>query len=72
MAIKGNYLVYNPHGNKPQKIHHTWDDAWNEAERLAKIELENIYILKIDSIVVPRQEIKTKLMTNIPQLDSLT
>ena len=52
-----NYLIYNPQKRKPQKVHHNWHEAREEAERLARKELCNIYILKIDSVIRPRQSV---------------
>lgn len=56
--MEGNYLIYNPNKRKPKKIHHTWHDVRQEAERIARKELCNIYILKIDSVIRPRQSVE--------------
>lgn len=72
MAITGNYLVYVAGGDMPKMVHHTWGDAWKEAERLAKKENKQTYILSVDSIVTPRQEVFAELITNVPKIDRLT
>lgn len=72
MTITGNYLVYVSGGEMPKVVHHTWSAAWKEAERLAKKENKQAYILSVDSIVTPRQEIVTELITKVSKLDNLT
>jgi len=72
MAITGNYLVYVAGGDMPKMVYHAWGDAWKEAERLAKKENKQTYILSVDSIVTPRQEIFAELITNVPKIDRLT
>lgn len=72
MTLTGNYLVYVAGGDMPKMIHHEWSAAWHEAERLAVKENKQAYILKVDTIVTPRQEIKTDIITNVPKLDNLT
>lgn len=72
MTITGNYLVYVSGGDMPKVIHHTWGEAVGEAERLAVKENKQTYILKVDSIVTPRQEITTNIVIDLPKLDNLT
>lgn len=72
MAINGNYLIYVSGGEMPKVVHHTWSDAWKEAERLAVKENKQAYILRVDTIVTPRQEIKTDIIVDLPKLDNLT
>ena len=72
MTITGNYLVYVAGGDMPKMVHHEWSAAWKEAERLAKKENKQAYILSVDSIVTPRQEIVTELITKVSKLDNLT
>lgn len=52
-----SYLVYNPKGRKPKKVHHNWADARQEAERIARKELCNIYILQVDAVLCPIQSV---------------
>ena len=70
--MEGNYLVYNTHGRKPKIVHHTWHDALLEAERIAKKENKNIYILRVDTIVKPRQVVEIEHVISVPKLDNLT
>lgn len=67
-----NYLVYVSGGDMPKVVHHSWDKAVSEAERLAVKENKQTYILRVDSIITPRQEITTKLIIDLPKMDNLT
>lgn len=46
------YMVYNPDGYCPRKKHPTYEDAENEAKRLAQKEDKPIYVLKTCKKVV--------------------
>ena len=70
--MEGNYLIYNPKGNKPKRIHHSWHAAREEAERIAKKELTNIYILRVDSIIKPRQRVEIEWDIILDKIDNLT
>ena len=59
-----NYYVFNPNGSKPKTIHKYFEDAVEEAERLAIKEMQEIYILGIRAKVCPSWE--TKLVDFMP------
>ena len=47
------YCVYNPKAGKPTVIHYTYESAKNEAQRIANVSGDNLYILEIKQRVFP-------------------
>ncbi len=47
------WMIYVEHGSSPSKKHHSYDSAYKEAERLAKLHIgKKVYILRPTMAVI--------------------
>ena len=65
-----NYLVYNPLKDKPKQIFHNYSQALREAERIAKKELETVYVLSVEARITPDVVVSTEY--HVSEIDNLT
>lgn len=71
MKQEGSYVIYSPKAEIPNIVYHTWHEAFMVADKKAKEENLAMYILKIDTIIEPKTEIKTELNTDVSHINKL-
>lgn len=49
-----NYLVFNPKKGSPNKVYKNYQTALEDAKAVAKKEQQSVFVLHIDSLVVPQ------------------
>lgn len=56
---KSNFFVFNPYRDKPNKVYKTYAAAYLDAKDVAKKSQNPVFVLRIDTLVVPHCEIET-------------
>lgn len=64
-----NYLVFNPKKGSPNKVYKNYQTALEDAKAVAKKEQQSVFVLHIDSLVVPHCsfDIHDVLESGIPE-----
>ena len=55
---KSNFFVFNPYRNKPNKVYKSYDAAFKDASDVATKSQNAVFVLRIDTLVVPHCEIE--------------
>ena len=59
LSNKSNFFVFNPFKDKPNKVYKNYTDAYLDAKEVAKISQNPVFVLRIDTLVVPHCKIET-------------
>lgn len=64
-----NYLVFNPKKGSPNKVYKNYQTALEDAKAVAKKEQQSVFVLHIDSLVVPHCsfDVRDVLESGIPE-----
>lgn len=64
-----NYLVFNPKKGSPNKVYKNYQTAPEDAKAVAKKEQQSVFVLHIDSLVVPHCsfDVRDVLESGIPE-----
>jgi hypothetical protein len=64
-----NYLVFNPKKGRPNKVYKNYQTALEDAKAVAKKEQQSVFVLHIDSLVVPHCsfDVRDVLESGIPE-----
>lgn len=64
-----NYLVFNPKKGSPNKVYKNYQAALEDAKAVAKKEQQSVFVLHIDSLVVPHCsfDVRDVLESGIPE-----
>lgn len=65
----GNFLVFNPKKGSPNKVYKNHQTALEDAKAVAKKEQQSVFVLHIDSLVVPHCsfDVRDVLESGIPE-----
>lgn len=55
---KSNFFVFNPYKDKPNKVYKSYDAAFKDASDVATKSQNAVFVLRIDTLVVPHCEIE--------------
>lgn len=55
---KSNFFVFNPYRDKPNKVYKSYDAAFKDASDVATKSQNAVFVLRIDTLVVPHCEIE--------------
>lgn len=59
ISNKSNYFVFNPYKDKPNKIYKSYDDAYADAKNVAKAAQNPVFVLRIDTLIVPHCKLES-------------
>lgn len=58
LSNKSNFFVFNPYRDKPNKVYKSYDAAFKDASDVAMKSQNAVFVLRIDTLVVPHCEIE--------------